>query len=244
MKLSDPEKSGLQIFRNYTKAFDEHAQKAFAKKVDAESHEATDLIRVLAIILHEDARALPIIACAYADEVLQTMYKRVLPDGFPGGKAELFSAFGPFSVLSNKIKMAYCFDLISTDLLVDLDHVRKIRNDISHAWDHASLKEFFGREPISKLFATEELFGPEELAISQDCKDLPAEARFRIRLGWVLARFTYEALLYQRAKSERLNPHDVLYGKHRPRLLAVVAKAALSFTHEEIGKTKSAKSSG
>jgi hypothetical protein len=193
LDLTDAEKSGLQVFRNYKKAFEGHAQKLFAEKLDAENHEAKDLIRVLDTILHEDTRALPIIGCAYADELLRAMYKRNLPDGVPGGKAKLFDAFGPFFALSSKIKMAFCFDLISADVLVDLDRIRKIRNDISHAWDHEPLREFFGKEPISKLFAIEELIGSDVIELAQGCESLSAEARFRVRLGWILAWLTYEA---------------------------------------------------
>jgi hypothetical protein len=234
LALTHPEKAGLQLFRNYKSAFDRHAQKLFAEKVDAENHEAKDLVRVLDIILHEDTRALPIIGCAYADELRLAMYKRNLPDEVPGGKPKLFGAFGPFSAFSSKIKMAYCFDLVSADLLVDLDRIRKVRNDLSHAWDHEPLREYFGKEPVNKLFAIEELIGADQLALTQGCETLSAEAKFRVRLGWTLARFTYEANLYQRAKSERLNPRSALYGEHRPKLLMTVSKAALSFTRRMI----------
>jgi len=230
MELSEGEKMGLQVFRNYKVAFDSHAEKKFASVVDSETHELRDLSRVLDIVAREVPRIVPIIACAYADDLLLAMYKRDVPEGVPGGKAALFGSFGPFSRLSSQIQLAFCFDLVNSDILIDLDRLRKIRNEISDSWFHEPIEFYFAQEPINRLFAIEGLLSEEYESLKGAFDKLSAERNFKIRLGWVLARLTYEALFYARAKRYRLDPRSALYGPNQPKLLKGVALCAMLFT--------------
>jgi len=56
MSLNWGEKSGLQMYRNYTKAFDNSAEQRFAKEVDDEGFDGMRLTKVCAILAYEDAR--------------------------------------------------------------------------------------------------------------------------------------------------------------------------------------------
>jgi hypothetical protein len=50
MALTDIEKNGLQAYRNYQRAFEAHAERQFAKEIDAELFSASGLERVLELI--------------------------------------------------------------------------------------------------------------------------------------------------------------------------------------------------
>jgi hypothetical protein len=101
--------------------------------------------------------------------------------------------------------------------LLDLDKLRKARNEIAHYWDIGSLKEFFETGPVSTLFAIDGLFGnyPE---FTDKLDRLDGSRRFRARLIWLVARLFYETNVYQRAKVVGINPSEALYGERRPKL--------------------------
>ena len=159
MPLSDGEKDGLQIYRNYTQAFDEHAEKEFSKLIDSEPFDSSELERILGLIAAEDARFLPVLACAYADDVMKAMLEAQIPKTVPGGASRLFSAYGPFSDLFRKIQLAYVFQLVSSDVLTDLDKLRDARNKLSHTWDISKLDDFFSRSPVKDAFPIETMIG-------------------------------------------------------------------------------------
>jgi hypothetical protein len=142
MKLSLPEKIALQINRNFNARVEKKRIEIFQKEVNAEKFFTDDLSRVTKLFEEEQSIVLPVIFCGYMDEVLTSMYKREIPDGVPGNKADLFRAHGPLSDLSSRIKLAYCFRLISPDLLIDMDRIRAIRNKISHKWDISKFQDY------------------------------------------------------------------------------------------------------
>lgn len=107
MNLSEGEKNGLQVYRNYSRAFEEHRTKEFAQASHASPGAINDLSEVLKLISEEEPRTLPVIACAYADDQLKEMFRREVPAGVPGGRGELLSGFGPLARLSQKVQMAY-----------------------------------------------------------------------------------------------------------------------------------------
>jgi hypothetical protein len=157
MKLEYFEKSGLQIYRNYTRAFEEQAIKRFVEALDLEPLNLTDFKDLVALILSEEVRFLPVIVCAFADDVLKATFKDVLPDRIPGGKGSMLGAYGVLSDLSKRIQLAYAFDILSRDLMEELDRLRTARNAISHSWNIDSLKDFFTKGRLADMHRMEEV---------------------------------------------------------------------------------------
>jgi hypothetical protein len=231
MKLGYGEKAGLQIYRNYTQSFEEHDIKKFVEALDLEPLDLTDFQRLADLIAKEDVRFLPVIVCAFADDLLKATFKAVLPDGIPGGKGSMLSSYGPLSDLATRIQLAYAFDILSPDLMEELDRIRSARNAISHSWNIDSLNDFFTKGRVADMYRMEELLSKGKGAdeFSDGFKPLAA---FRIRLVWIVGRLVYEAAAYDRAKKARLRPARVLYGKPSPKWLGAVTKLILQATRE------------
>lgn len=124
MKLSDGEKWGIQVYRNYSRAFGNHRVKRFVEEASSFETEVTLFKQAVALVVSEQARVVPVIAAAYADERLEEMFKREIPDGVPGGRSALMSGFGPLARLSQRLQMAFAFGWLSKDLLIEFDHIR------------------------------------------------------------------------------------------------------------------------
>jgi len=234
LPLSDGEKDGLQVYRNYTQAFDDHAEKEFAKLIDADPFNSSELERVFGLVATEDPRFLPVLACAYADDVMKTMFKAEVPASVPGGASRQFSAYGPFSDLFRKIQLAYIFQLLSSDILADLNKLRDARNKLSHTWDASKLGDFFVSMPVKDVFPIEEMIGERKDWFPDLKQPLDPLNAFRIRIIWLLARLAYEAPLYSRAKKLRAQPQRCLYGPNRPQRLTEVARLAMEASRKAI----------
>jgi hypothetical protein len=223
-------KQGFKSAEIYTRAFEEHATKKFVEALDLEPLDLTDFQRLADLIVKEDVRFLPVIVCAFADDLLKATFKAVLPDGIPGGKGSMLSSYGPLSDLAKRIQLAYAFDILSPDLMVELDRIRSARNAISHSWDINSLNDFITKGRVADIYHMEELLAErKEGEFSDGFKPLAA---FRIRLVWIIGRLIYEAAAYDRAKKTRLRPARVLYGKPSPKWLGAVTKLILQATKE------------
>ncbi len=96
----------------------------------------------MSLLVREDIRFIPVIACAFADDDLKEMFKRFLPTTFPGGKSGMLGRFGPISSLFTRIQFSFAFDLVHSDVLLALDKLRGHRNDIAHTWDQDSVHDF------------------------------------------------------------------------------------------------------
>src|SRR5262245_12927079 len=94
LQLGWGEKAGLQIYRNYTRSFEQHAIIKFREALNHEKLELDEFTEFTGLLVHEDLRFLPIILCAFADEVLEEAFKHAIPDNVPGGKTNLFGAYG------------------------------------------------------------------------------------------------------------------------------------------------------
>ena len=211
LELDWGEKAGLQIYRNYTRSFEDNAIAKFRETLARESLDVADLTKVISFLLEEDLRFLPVISCGYADDLLKMAFRKALPDGVPGGTAEMFGGYGPLSDLSKRIRLAYAFDVVSADLMLALDKVRVARNRISHDWDLTKIEGFHQSGRVSEL-------EPIELYISDRAQrhpeldaELDSSSAFRVRLIWLVGRLTYEATAYHRAKAARLSPFRALY---------------------------------
>ena len=234
LNLSDAEKNGLQVYRNYKRAFDVHAEKVFAEEIDAEPFDTESLERVLALITKEDVRFLPVVACAYCDDLLKAMFKAELPEDVPGGASALFGPYGPLSTLFNRLQLAAVFNMLSPDLINDLDRIRKARNDISHSWDISAFQEFFTKGVVSNLYPVDSLLAKETEKLPLFSTEIDPLKAFRVRLIWLTARFTYEVTYYPRAKRCRLLPVSALFGPNHPNRLSKVSDLALKASKKVI----------
>ncbi|MCX7060065.1 MAG: hypothetical protein NTZ11_04115 [Gammaproteobacteria bacterium] len=234
MNLSDAEKNGLQVYRNYSKAFEEHRLKRFAEQAPPHP-DAIDALRdVLQLVATEEVRTLTVIACAFTDDQLKFMFKTEIADDVPGGRNALLSGFGPLSRLSQRIQMAHAFGWMSKDVLIEADHLRKVRNDISHRWDISLLQAKLDNLIAQVQHPVEQYLGdgirlPEGLHLS--CS---AEQKFRIRLVWLLGRVAYESRLWVAAIKAGLQPQRALYGTNQPLLLREVSALCLEVTRTRV----------
>jgi len=76
LNLTDGEKTGLQVFRNYTRAFEKSAAERFVSESNRAEYDTSKLDGILNLIVAEDVRFLPVIACSFSDEQLEEMFKR------------------------------------------------------------------------------------------------------------------------------------------------------------------------
>lgn len=233
MELSYPEKSGLQVYRNYTRAFEKHAIKVFIDTIDSEPIELDDLRRLFDQIRTEDPRFLPVIVCAFADDVLKDTFKRTLPDGIPGGRSGMLGGYGALSDLAKRIQLAYAFDVLSSDLMLEFDRLRGVRNKISHSWTVPDLENLLKTSPLNQMHRMEAMLTlPRQLSneFGQGRKLITA---FRLRLVWVTARLVYESAAYARAKAAKLQPIKALYdAEAKPIWLRQIATLASDATRE------------
>lgn len=234
LKLSEVEKNGLQVYRNYTNAFEVEREKRFVDSVMADVRVLCDLSSVLQLVATEEPRSLPVIACAFADDHLKTMFRREIPSEVPGGRSELLSGFGPLARLSQRVQMAYAFGWLSNDVLVEVDHLRKVRNDVSHKWDMALLESRLLQLIDQRQHRIEEWLGDGVRLPEGFHETLTPVQKLRVRLVWLLGRLTYETQLWVPALKSNLVPSKVLYGPRAPAFLSQIAAACVEVTRQVI----------
>lgn len=234
MTLGWGEKAGLQIYRNYTKSFERHAVGKLREALNQEKIDLSGLEKLVGQLAREDLRFVPIILCAFADDILEAALKAAVPDTVPGGKAKLFDGYGPLSDLAKRTQMAAAFDVLSGDLMTDLDRVRQTRNKISHSWDTDTFSDFYVGGRVADLFPIESLLA-ERAAIEPELGAvLDAGAAFRVRAIWLAGRLKYEASFYALAKKARLSPTRTLYGDGGTEWLTKVGGICLEATKSVI----------
>jgi DNA-binding MltR family transcriptional regulator len=140
MDLSAAEKDGMQFYRNFSTAIESKRVDKLVERLNEIEPAIEDFKKFASLIPAEQPLSVSVIACAYADDLLKQMFKREIPSSVPGGRNELLNGFGPLSRLSQRIQVAYAFRWMNPDILVELDLLRRIRNDISHKWDLAQLQ--------------------------------------------------------------------------------------------------------
>lgn len=238
MNLSDEEKNGLQVFRNYSASFEAHQARELVSEMNALDSPIEELKKLLSLLVTESPLSLAVIACAYADDQLKEMFKREMPEGVPGGRNELLNGFGPLSRLSQRIQVAYAFSWLSQDLLTELDRLRRIRNDVSHKWDMPQLQSRLaqlieqGQEPIERHLG-DGIQLPENFF-----EALQPTQKFRVRLIWLIGRIHYECLLFVPVVKHRLVPTKVLYSSEAPTLLSRIAGTCVEHTRHVIAQAQ------
>jgi hypothetical protein len=168
----------------------------------------------------------------FADDVLKATFKEVLPDRIPGGKRSMFGGYGALSDLAKRIRLAYAFDILSPDLMEELDRLRSARNDISHSWNIDSLKDFFTKGRLADMHRMEEVLAERKDLTEELSRGFEPLAAFRLRLIWIVGRLVYEAAAYNRAKKAGLHPARALYGKPAPKWLKEVSTICLDASRE------------
>ena len=230
MKLGYGEKAGLQLYRNYQRAFSEHAGKRFVEELDAEQFDTADLTIVLQRVVEEDVKYLPVIVCAFADDALKAAFQTSLPKGIPGGRASMLGGLGALSSLSKRVQLAYAFNIMSPDLMLEIDRLRSVRNTIAHSWDHAALADYYSKGRVAEMLKFEVDIPSHEKFSDIAGTEFGPEAAFRVRIAWILGRLAYESAAYPRAKAKTLNPQHVLYGSPTPKWLEKVSAACAKAT--------------
>lgn len=119
----------------------------------------------------------------------------------------MLGGYGPLSDLSKRLRMVFAFDVVSKDLVLDIDRIREVRNRVSHDWDLKSADALLGHPKLGALYPIEHDLAEFEAFVAQ----LNAEQIFRVRLIWLVGRLTYEAAAYHRAKAARLSTYRALY---------------------------------
>ena len=229
LDLSYAEKSGLQVYRNYTNSFNKFREERFAEEINNNAPDTKSLGEIIRLVHGEEIRYVPILACAWADEELEQMFKVFLRDGIPGGKKALIGKFGPISSFFSRIQFAYAFDLMNGDVLKYLDQLRGHRNKLSHTWNPKLLEDFF-KTPLPHMDGLAEGLLRHVPPEAVDHTKYPEEA-LRIQTMWVLCRVFYESRFYPLAKLAGLNPDRALYGPNSPRkTLGKICNYAMTFT--------------
>lgn len=228
MPLSEVEKNGLQVFRNYQRAFEREAEKRFAKVIDSETLDLSGIAKIISLVETEESRVIPVIVSAYADDSLTEMFRRSLPNTVIGGRKEMMSGFGPLANYSSKIKLAHAFDMLSEDICLGLNDIRSIRNKISHSWDLEKVSEAVNNFPQIIPVEVEDLLSERADWFPAPLPPLSTEAKLKIRVIWLLARVYYEARYYAEAKKQKLSPLRALYGENRPQFLTKLSGFAIT----------------
>lgn len=230
MNLSEGEKWGLQVYRNYSRAFGDHRVKEFVDQASPFEADVNLYEQVCRLVVSEEPRIVPVIASSYADDRLAEMFKREVPDDVPGGRSAMLSGFGPLARLSQRLQMAFAFGWLSKDLLVELEHLRKLRNDLSHKWDVSLLERRLQELIEEKQKPIEEYLG-DNVRLPQDFHtSLSPNERFRVRVVWLLGRVTYETRLWVPAMKAGIAPVQALFGPNPPVMLREIATISVNAT--------------
>jgi hypothetical protein len=229
LEISEFEKNGLQVYRNHTKSLTEQRQREFVAYINTKQFDPAPLERILQKILQEDARFLPVIACAFADEELKGLFAEAIRPGVPGGKSAMLGPYGPLSTFFNRIQLGYAFDLINADILEDLDLLRNARNRIAHEWDIRALSDFCDTKHIQKIIEFDMTPLLSGFGYSVSAKTNPAVA-LRLRLIWLLSRLVGECRYYFRAKQLGLDPQHLLLKGPSMNCQVMSTKLAVSYT--------------
>lgn len=230
LEINEFEKNALQVYRNYQNGFMEHQIKLFVEDSNNRNYEnLTKLEKVLYLISLAEMEYLPIILCSYADECFESLLRRIVPEGTPGGVKSLLDGFGSLSSFSNRIQISYVFDLVSKDLLTELNSFRKVRNDFAHRWDI--------EENNNKLRSTIDLRTTkiEEILIDNKkiSENLSDDDKWRCHLIFFVGRLYYESELYYECVKKGLEPNKVLYDLDKcPKLF----KDMTALTHKFVKK--------
>jgi hypothetical protein len=107
--------------------------------VDPELEMLRSLGRFMAVIGHQDERAMVLSMAAFLEDTLGRILLAYLRDC--KATRDLVEGFNaPLGTLSARIRAAYSFGLIEESTFKDLEILRRIRNHFAHDWEGVSLQ--------------------------------------------------------------------------------------------------------
>lgn len=228
LEITDLEKNGLQVFRNYNQSAEEGKEKKFKIKTDNIKYNFTDLESVLWVICNDDKRIIAIVCASFCDDLLEQMLKKHIPKDVPGGSAGFL---GSLSTFSKRIQIAYAFDMCSRDLLKDVDCLRTIRNDLAHKWDVHIVEDYLAKSRIREMTPIENFIDDKFHFPHEFSKQIDIFKKFRIRLIWMACLLKYEAELYFEAKKHKLDQKSALFGRNHPNVFPEIVGMAINYSH-------------
>lgn len=92
--------------------------------------------------------------------------------------------------------MAFASGWLSNDVLAEVDHLRKVRNDVSHKWDMKVLELKLMQLIEQRQEKIEEFLGDGVHLPESFHHSLQPLQKLRVRLVWLLGRLTYETQLW------------------------------------------------
>lgn len=131
LNLSESEKHGLQLYRNYTRAFQRKRAERIVVEADLIEFDISRFETDLKTIASSAALGAVLSGVAIADHLLLEMFKREKRERLEVNK--LLSPLGPLGDFNKRLKVAALVGLIDTDDLTFFDELRKIRNSIAHS---------------------------------------------------------------------------------------------------------------
>jgi len=100
-----------------------------SEKIDLKEWE--ELLQEMSFGFPRD-RGIAIVAVSYIEKIIKEKLRVFLNKGGKKVQKTLFEKNGAFSTLSSKIDFLYCLGVILPQVYLDLDLLRKIRNDFAH----------------------------------------------------------------------------------------------------------------
>lgn len=130
MDLSDVEKNGLQVFRNYNKAFERKRVEQARERAKAIIYDVPRLRGDIEAMIGARCEIALLAACSIADDLLRDMFLRLEKPGL--NVKDMVAPLGPLSDLNRRLKVAALADLIDSDDFEFFDRLRKFRNQVAH----------------------------------------------------------------------------------------------------------------
>lgn len=131
LDLSEIEKSGLQVYRNYTKAFQKKRAEHVAEEAARLEFNFPRFEAHLDEIMRASLEHAVLAAVAMADELLGEMYRRERRERLK--VSDMLGPLGPLGDFNKRLKVAALAGLIDEDDLTFFDELRKVRNRIAHS---------------------------------------------------------------------------------------------------------------
>lgn len=131
LDLDEAEKWGLQLHRNYTKAFQRRRAEKIGEEASNLKFDFDGFEAYIDAIIPASLEHAILAAVAVADQLLVEMFQRERRERLK--VADLLGPLGPLGDFNKRLKVAALADLIDEDDLTFFDELRKLRNRIAHS---------------------------------------------------------------------------------------------------------------
>lgn len=131
LNLDEAEIWGLQLHRNYTKAFQRRRAEKIGTEASSLKFDFDGFEAHVDAIIHAGIEHAILAGVAVADHLLVEMFQRERRERLK--VADLLGPLGPLGDFNKRLKVAALADLIDEDDLTFFDDLRKLRNRIAHS---------------------------------------------------------------------------------------------------------------